>query len=266
LTSEAAPSTGSGGQGRDLAGKVALVTGGSRGIGRAIVETIAAAGADVAFGYNSSDEAAVDVKAAAENHGVRCVAVAGDLGDDEVPARLVNETILNLGRLDIVVASAAHWQNMPLLDTPVDVYDRTHAVNARATFLLIQSAARTMVESGAAGRIVVLTSRAARHPRVGTAAYSASKAALFTIAHSAAIELAEYGITVNEVAPGPTETDMTAELRADPLGRARLLESIPLERLGQPTDVAGAVRFLVSDAASFITGCTLAVDGGASIG
>lgn len=251
---------------RDLAGKTALVTGGSRGIGRAIVETLAAAGADVAFGYRANAEAAKEVKARAESLEVRCIALPADLANEETPAQLVEQTLAHFGRIDILVANAASWQPFPFLDTPIDVFDRTHAVNTRAAFLLMQETARKMVEQGHGGRIVVLTSRAARRPRPGTAAYSASKSALLTLAHSAAIELAEFGITVNEVAPGPTETEMNTELREDPVLRQGLLDFILLKRFGQPQDVAAAVRFLVSDEASFITGCTIPVDGGGSIG
>jgi 3-oxoacyl-[acyl-carrier protein] reductase len=266
LTSASSPSTETVARTRDLAGKTALVTGGSRGIGRAIVETLAAAGADVAFGYRENAEAANDVKTRAEALGARCITLPADLASDEAPAELVEQTMAHFGRLDILVANAASWQPIPFLDTPVTVFDHTLAVNTRATFLLMQQAARKMVDGGRGGRIVVLTSRAARRPRPGTAAYSASKAAVITLAHSAAIELAEFGITVNEVAPGPNETEMNTELRADPVLRQGLLDFILLKRFGQPEDVAAAVRFLVSDDASYITGCTLPVDGGGSIG
>jgi 3-oxoacyl-[acyl-carrier protein] reductase len=245
---------------RPLAGKVALVTGGSRGIGRAIVERLSAAGADVVFGYHSSASAARQLEQAAG-----CVGVCADLESDNTPRFLVDQTVERFGRLDILIVSAARWQHSLLLETPIEVFDRMHRVNTRATFLLLQHAGSEMARARNGGRIVVLTSRAARRPRPGTSAYSATKVASVSLVKSAALELADYGVTVNELSPGPIATEMNHDLRSDTERGRELLALIPLRRFGEPDDLAAAVLFLVSDAASFVTGSHLAVDGGASV-
>lgn len=249
-----------------LADRAALVTGGTRGIGRAVVERLAAEGADVVFGYNAGAADAIEVEAAVARHGRRCSSLSADLTEDDAPRRLVEHALERLGKLDVLVVNAAWWSPAPLLETPLETLDRTLAVNTRGTFLLVQAAGAEMARAGTGGRIIVLTSRAARRPRPGTAAYSVSKAAASALVRAAAVELAAHGITVNEIAPGPTETDMNEALRADPVARRALLDFILLGRFGKPSDVAAAVAFLASDEAAFITGCRLSVDGGASIG
>jgi 3-oxoacyl-[acyl-carrier protein] reductase len=251
---------------RPLSGKVALVTGGTRGIGRAIVERLARDGAAVAFGYHSRSSAAAEVEAWASDAGVVAAGFQADLADPATPEQLVRATLERFGGLDILVANAAYWSSAPLVEMPVAEFERMYVTNVRATFLLIQEAARVMIAAGRGGRVVVLTSRAARRPRIGTSAYTTTKGALISLARSTAVELAQYGITSNEVAPGPTETEMNEDLRNDPAIREALLQFILLKRFGKPTDAAAAVAFLASDEASFITGTTIAVDGGGSVG
>jgi NAD(P)-dependent dehydrogenase (short-subunit alcohol dehydrogenase family) len=241
------------------------VTGGSRGIGRAIVEALVRDGLDVAFGFASNRSAADEVVAATSAAGRRLVALEADLAAPGGPALLLDRATDELGPPDVLVVNAGVMRSIPFLETTDDDYDEMAGVNARSSYALVRDVARGMVERRVAGRIVVVTSRAATRPRPGTSAYTVSKASQQALVRAAAIELAPHGITVNEVAPGPTETEMNQELRHDPAMCASLLAFIPLGRFGRPTDVAAAVAFLVSEHAGFITGSAIAVDGGAAI-
>lgn len=245
--------------------RVALVTGGSRGIGLAVVVELARRGCDVAVGYVADRAAAASAVAEVEGLGRRAVAVQGDVADPAVCERMVAETVERLGRLDVLVANAGVLVNAPFLDTTPEEYDRVLAVNARGSFFVAQAAARRMIAQGGGGRIVFVTSEAAEAAFPGIAVYCMSKVAQKMAMMAAATELGAHGITVNAVAPGTTETDLNRELLRNPEMRAALLSSSKLGRPGEPQDSAEAVAYLASDAAKHVTGATIAVNGGSLI-
>lgn len=245
-----------------LEGKTALVTGGSRGIGRAIALELARQGADVAINYARNAEAATQVVAEIESLGRRAVALPADVGDYDQAAALVEATVTTLGRLDILVNNAGIVRDTLLLRMQEADWDEVLRVNLKGAFNTGKAAARFMARQRA-GRIINISSVSGLMGQVGQANYSASKAGLIGLTKSMARELAGRGVTVNVVAPGFVSTDMTAALDEALCERMRTL--IPLGRFGAVEDVARAVAFLASDAAAYITGVVLPVDGGLSM-
>lgn len=248
-----------------MAQRVALVTGGARGIGRGVVRAMAAAGYDVGIGYREDRASADSLVEEIRSMGGRCAAFQIDLAIPDNCGGLVDECVGELGGLDVLVVNAGRLVAMPFLETTPALFDIQADVNIRGSFFVVQAAARYMVDSGIAGRIIMVTSDAAARSYDHLSAYAMTKAAERMLVESAARELPRYGITVNAVAPGTTETDMNREALADPERRRPLLGSILLGRPGTPEDVAKAVLFLASTESSFVTGATVAVDGGASI-
>jgi 3-oxoacyl-[acyl-carrier protein] reductase len=239
----------------DLSGRVALVTGGSRGIGAATALRLAEAGADVAVGCGRHHEAAEEIAGKITGLGRRAVVVSGDMADPDVPRRIVAETAERLAPVDILVANAGTGVRADLDDVDVAAWDRVMAVNLRAPFLLAQAVVPHMREQRY-GRIVLLSSVAAFLGGILSPQYTASKAGLIGLAHSLAATLAPHGITVNAIAPGLIMTDMLA---GDP--RLETLErSVPVGRLGQPAEVADVIVAVARNA--YITGQTVSVDGG----
>jgi 3-oxoacyl-[acyl-carrier protein] reductase len=245
-----------------LEGKTALVTGASRGIGRAIALELARQGADVAVNYARSAEAATQVVAEIEALGRRAVALPADVGDFAQAAALVEATVNALGRLDILINNAGIVRDTLLLRMQEADWDEVLRVNLKGAFNTGKAAARLMARQRA-GRIINVSSISGLMGQVGQANYSASKAGLIGLTKSMARELAGRGITVNVVAPGFVSTDMTAAL--DEALRGKMQTLIPLGRFGAVEDVACAVAFLASDAAAYITGVVLPVDGGLSM-
>jgi NAD(P)-dependent dehydrogenase (short-subunit alcohol dehydrogenase family) len=245
----------------DVQGQVALVTGAARGLGRAIALTLAHAGADVALGLRdvaTGDELAAEIRAL----GRRALALQMDVADVEQSRAAVARTAAELGGLDILVNNAGIAPGNPAEDVRVEDFDATVAVNLKGTFFASQAAGREMIRRGG-GRIVNLGSQAGFVALPGESVYCMTKAAIAHLTKCLAIEWGRHGVTVNAVAPTFIETPGTDAALSDPAFRADVVERIAgLHRIGKPVDVAGAVLFLASPAASLITGETLLVDGG----
>jgi 3-oxoacyl-[acyl-carrier protein] reductase len=240
-----------------LEGRIALVTGASRGIGRAIAEALAAAGARVVVNYARSPEAAAAVVAAIEATGGQAWSHQADVADEEQVEAMVKAVLEREGRIDVLVNNAGITRDGLLMRMKTADWRSVIDLNLTGVFLCTRAVSRTMLKARA-GRIVNITSVVGLMGNPGQANYSAAKAGVIGFTRSTAAEFAGRGITVNAVAPGFIATEMTKDLDTD-----RILAAIPLGRLGQPEDVAGVVRFLAADpAAAYITGQVLAVDGG----
>ncbi len=243
----------------DLSGKVAVVTGGSRGIGRAVCEALAGQGAHVVVGYATGRDQACAVVEQILQGGGRAEVVGFDVSDWATAERTVAELGKRLGRLDILVASAGIAVDALLLAVKEDDLDRMIAINLKGGIACAQGAFKVMMRKRT-GRVVFLSSVVGEMGNAGQVAYGATKAALLGVTKSLAREFARRNVTVNAVTPGFIETDMTREVSAE--ARHQLLAAVPLKRPGTSTDVAGAVVYLCSDEAAYVTGQTLRVNGG----
>ncbi len=246
-----------------LTGKTALVTGGSRGIGRAIVQTLAGEGARVAFVYQSNAQAAQDLVAELAREGLTATAHQADVRSKAAADALVARLCEEWGKLDILVNNAGVIRDTLLATMSEDQWSEVIATNLTSVFNFCQAVTRPMM-SARYGRIVNMSSVAAEFGNKGQVNYAASKGGIDGLTRCLATELASRGVTVNAVAPGFIETDMTAAVRS--AAEAEIKKRIPVRRLGKPEDIARAVAFLASDAASYITGQVLRVDGGLTLG
>ena len=244
----------------DLSGRTALVTGGSRGIGRAIAELLGRAGARVAVAYRADEEAAGLVVGQVEAAGSEAMALAADVSDPAEAHRLVRDVLGAWHRLDVLVVSAGIWEEDVAGAGSLATWDRAIAVNLRGAFLVTDAAIPHLEKVG--GSIVFISSTAGQRGEAKHSAYAATKGALISYTKSLAVELGPRGIRVNCVAPGWVETDMTREALADGPARREIERSIPLGRVAQPADVAGPVLFLVSDLARHVQGEVVNVNGG----
>ncbi|MEV8314786.1 SDR family oxidoreductase [Streptomyces sp. NPDC059900] len=237
----------------------AVVTGGSRGIGRAIVERLCRDGADVVFNYATSEEAAADVVRGVRSDGGKVRAVRLDLKEPDGPERLMETAQAQAGGLDILVNNAAmSFTPAPLARTEVEVFDGVMAGNARSVFLTMRYAARQMRDGG---RIVNISTMNTVRPVPGIGPYAASKGAIEQLTAVAARELGPRGITVNTVSPGATDTDLLRDTNP-PQALEAVIGMTPLGRLGQPSDVADVVAFLAGPDGRWITGQNLRAAGG----
>ena len=244
----------------DLTPRTALITGGSRGIGRATADLLARAGARVALNY-VRDEAAVnaavrDIRAA----GGEAMALAGDVGDVDTARQLVRDVVAAWGRLDILVLNAGIWEEDVTGRGDVAVWDRTYAVNVRGAFLVTDAAAPHLEKHG--GSIVFVSSTAGQRGEARHSAYAASKGALISYTKSLAAELGPRGIRVNAIAPGWVDTDMSRATLDNPITRSEIEKSIPIGRVASAADIAGPILFLVSDLARHLQGEVVNVNGG----
>jgi len=245
-----------------LAGKRALVTGGEQGIGQAIAARLAEEGADVAVDYLSNLERARETAALIERAGRRAALVQADIGKPADAQRLVADAVAGLGSLDILVNNAGIEKRAPFLDIAEADYRAVIDVDLNGTFFVTQAFARHCRDAAHPGRVINISSVHEELPFPHFTAYCMCKGGMKMMMRNLAIELAPLGITVNNIAPGAVQTPINAHLLADPKLLQPLLDNIPLRRLGQPSDVAGAAAFLASSDADYITGATLFVDGG----
>jgi len=244
-----------------LTGRVAIVTGASRGIGRAIAVGLAREGASVVVNYVANAAAAGEVVAEIRAGGGEAVAVQADVQDLAQHERLVAAARDHFGRLDVLVNNAGMSHRQPFLDATAAAWDEIVGVNLKGVFFLSQAVARLMTAQGA-GKIINISSVHDARPMAGNSVYNIAKAGLVMLTKSLALELAEHGVQVNCISPGAIHTDENHERLADPAYRARVLTRIPSRRIGEPRDVVGAVLLLASSASDYITGATLYVDGG----
>ncbi len=242
-----------------LDGKKTVVTGAARGLGQGMALGLAEAGADVAV-VDVLDLA--DSKAKIEALGRRCAAIHADLSRAESVPGIIESTVQQLGGIDILVNNAGIIRRAPLLEFSEKDWDDVMNINLRTLFFLSQAAARAMVEQGRGGRIINVASMLSFQGGILVPSYTASKSAVMGLTRLLANELAAHGITANAIAPGYMATDNTAALQADPVRSKTILDRIPAGRWGMPADLQGAVVFLASEAAAYVNGYTIAVDGG----
>jgi 3-oxoacyl-[acyl-carrier protein] reductase len=244
-------------QERELAGKVALVTGGSRGIGAAIAKRLAAEGASVAITYSKGAEAAASVVEAIEHDGGKALAIQADAADADAVRNAVETTVETFGKLDVLVNNAGTVIPMSVEETTLADFDRVFAVNVRGTFVATQAALKH-IKSG--GRIIMIGSCLGERVFFpGMAPYSATKGAIKMFTQALARELGARGVTVNNVQPGPIDTDLNPASGEWATGQKA---AVPLDRYGHPDEVAALVAFVAGPESSYINGANLTVDGG----
>jgi len=244
-------------QDRELAGKVALVTGGSRGIGAAIAKRLAAEGASVALTYSKGAEAAASIVEAIEHDGGKAVAIQADAADADAVRKAVEATVETFGQLDVLVNNAGTAIAQAVEETTLDDFDRLFAVNVRGTFVATQAALKH-IKSG--GRVIMIGSCLGERVFMpGMAPYAATKGAIKMFAQGLARELGPRGVTVNNVQPGPIDTDLNPASGEWAVGQKA---AVPLDRYGRTDEIAALVAFVAGPESSYINGANLTVDGG----
>jgi glucose 1-dehydrogenase len=245
-----------------LANKVAIVTGGNSGIGKAVALALAKQGANIVIDYVSHPEATDALEKEISALGAGVIGVQADvskLGDLE---RLVASAVEHFGRLDIMVNNAGVETRTSILDTTEDEYEKVLTINLKSAFFGTQLAAKQMIKHGGGGRIINMTSIHEDWPMPGNTAYCLSKGGMRMLTRTAAVELAAHNILVVGVAPGAVATPINLSTMADPVLMQKLTAAIPLGRMAKPEEVASVVAFLAGDGASYITGTTIVTDGG----
>ncbi len=245
-----------------LEGKTVLITGASRGIGRATAVECARQGADVGLNWFKDRAGIEDTLTQVTRLGRRAIEVEGDVALPESAERFITVASAALGRLDVFVSNAGICPFHAFLDTPLEVFERTMAVNLHGAYYMTQAAARQMKHQGTGGALIAISSISALVGGGMQAHYTPTKAGVHSLMQSCAVALGPYGIRCNSVMPGTIATDINKEDLANPAKRADMEKRIPLGRLGEPRDVAGCVVFLASDLARYVTGAAVLVDGG----
>jgi len=244
-----------------LEGQVAIITGGSRGIGEATAIKFAQAGANVVINYNVSRAAAESVVESARKYGVEAIAVPADVSKFNEVRKLFDETLEKFGRLDILVANAGIWKGAPIEEMTEAQWDETMEINLKSIYACCHLAAGIMKKQRS-GKIITISSTAGQRGEAFHSHYAATKGAIISFTKSLATELGPYGINVNSVAPGWVDTDMSAGPLSNKDELAKILELIPLGRVATADDIAGPILFLASDLARHINGEILNVNGG----
>jgi glucose 1-dehydrogenase len=247
-----------------LSGKSIVVTGGNSGIGKAIVLAAAAAGADVVVDYNMHPEYAAEVIAAAGQAGGRAVGVEADVSRTEDLHRIIQTSVQNFGRLDVLVSNAGIETRTSLLETSEADFDKVLAVNLKSAFFGAQFAARQFMAQGSGGLILTISSTHEDWPMPGNIAYCVSKGGAKMLTRTAGVELGSLGIRFVNIAPGAVSTPINAVTEMDPELLEQLNAAIPLGRIAQAVEVANVVVFLAADQAGYVNAATITVDGGLS--
>jgi 3-oxoacyl-[acyl-carrier protein] reductase len=248
-------------QGLNVKDKIAVVTGGSRGIGRAAIDCLAQLGAHVVVNYRNDESAATEAAKNAQRCGVRAITVQADVSRLGEARKLIGATIEHFGRIDFLVCNAGIWEGAAIDEMTEEIWDRTIDLNLKGTWTVCHEAAPHMKRQRS-GRIVIVSSTAGQRGEGGVSQYAASKGGQISFTKSLAAELGPFGINVNAVAPGWVDTDMCADVFADKAFRKQIEDSIPVGRVASPQDIAWPIVFLCSDWARHINGEILNVNGG----
>lgn len=244
-----------------LAGKVAIVTGGSRGIGRAVVALLSSYQTKVVVNYLRDEDAASATVAQVREQGAEAIAIRGDVSQLAEADRLVNETLERFGRIDFLICNAGIWKGGPVDTISEELWDQTFDINLKGTWSVCRAAVPIMKEQKF-GRIVIVSSTAGQRGEANVSNYAASKGGQIAFTKSLSTELASFGINVNCVAPGWVDTEMTADVVSDKQQLESINRTIPKGRMARPEEIAGPIVFLCSDWAEHITGEILNVNGG----
>ena len=244
-----------------LQGQVAIVTGGSRGIGRATAQLLAMLGAKVVINYASDDDAAAKVAATIGEQGAECLTVKADVSHLTEGQRVIDAAIAHFGRIDVLVCNAGIWQGAPAEDLSEELWDKTMDINLKGVWSVCR-AAIPLLKRKRQGKIVVVSSTAGQRGEANYSNYAASKGALIAFTKSLAIELGEWGINVNAVAPGWVDTDMTLDALGSAEQRKEIAGGIPIRAIATPEEIAGPIAFLCTSWSRHITGEVLNVNGG----
>lgn len=247
-----------------LRDKVAIVTGGDTGIGKAICIAMAREGAKVVIDYHGDEAPATALVNEILRFGGTACEIGADVSKPEDVRRLIGAAVERYGKLDVIVNNAGIEDQHPFIEMPLDVYEKTIGVNLTGTWLGCQMAAQQMVEQRRGGRIINISSIHEDITMPSNAAYCASKGAIRMLTRTIAVELAQYGITVNDVCPGAVDTPIDAPVKHDPEKMKALLSEIPMRRMGRPEEIAQLCVYLASEDAAYVTGASIYIDGGMS--